>query len=646
MRAPTITLLLSLVSASCASSLERAEGARASEPVPSVRALLEVRAPQNPVLGRDGSLYVRDWVGGVNQVFRVDASGARTALTAFEDGASSFALSPDERRVLVSAARGGDEEDQVYLLEPAKDGTSSVAPLLSRAKTVFRPQVWQHDARSFVYAANDASPEDFHLARFEFDGPDGIAGRSTPILAASGSWSAQDATADGKRVLCARFVSESEVHAHELDVATGELVEIGPKTESGSTCNTACLGYAPGERVVLLESDAIDGRRRIWTHDLESGRASRPLAALEGCEVDEARLSDEHDLLAVVANEKGYGVLRVFRVPSFEEVVLPPMERGVVTLSDARDHAIVFTLSNARVPGVAYVVRVPADAKGGGAAKLERLAEPVADGVDLASLVVPELVSYRSFDGLEVPAFLYVPHGRARGERIPFVVHFHGGPEGQHRPGFDRTAQVLVSRGFGVLQPNVRGSTGYGRAYHRLDDREKRWDSVKDGVAGARWLVEQGYSSNGRIAAYGGSYGGFMSVASVIEGADVFGAGVDVVGIVNFETFLEQTAGYRRALREAEYGSLDDRAFLRSISPLARASEIRCPMLVAHGLNDPRVPVGEAMQLAVELQKRGLDPELYFFPDEGHGFQKLENRVLFHERLVRFLERTIAAKRQ
>src|SRR5690606_1621838 len=145
----------------------------------------------------------------------------------------------------------------------------------------------------------------------------------------------------------------------------------------------------------------------------------------------------------------------------------------------------------------------------------------------------------------------------------------------------------------------------------------------------------------GRVAAYGGSYGGFMASAVIIEGSDVFGASINVVGIVNFITFLEQTKDYRRKLREAEYGPLSDPEFLASISPLNRIDEIKCPMLIAHGLNDPRVPVGEAMQLAVGLQKRGYDPELLFFPDEGHGFAKLENRLLFAKRMVKFLQRTI-----
>ncbi|MBK7877878.1 MAG: S9 family peptidase [Planctomycetes bacterium] len=604
-----------------------------------VRALLEVRAPSNPVRGARGELYVRDWPDGVNQVWRLEPDGARTRLTSFTDGASSFLLSPDGARLLVSAANGGNEEDQVWLLGATRTNAASSAPepLLTRPRTVFKPQLWLRGSSSFLYVANDMSPEDFHLYRFDFEAPGSSRGASTKLSSAPGSWSAQDATAGAERVLCTRFVSESEAYAYELDARTGALAPIGPRPERGETCHTASLGYLPGERAALVESDALDGKKRVWMHDLETKRATRPLARLERYEVDETRLSDEHDLLAIVSNEGGYGVLHVFRLPGFEEVELPAMERGVVTLSDLRGGKLLFTLANAHTPGIAFELALPAE----GRAVLRPVTTAATGSVDLASLRAPELVAYRSFDGLEVPAFLYVPATRRADERIPFVVHFHGGPEGQHRPGFDRTVQALVAEGFGVLQPNVRGSTGYGRDYHRLDDREKRWNSVQDGVAAARWLVEQGYAEEGRIAAYGASYGGFMSVATVIEGEGLFGAGVDVVGIVNFETFLEQTAGYRRALREAEYGSLDDRGFLRSISPLLRADEIPCPMLIAHGLNDPRVPVGEAMQLATALQRRGEDPEQLYFTDEGHGFQKLENRALFTERMLRFLARTI-----
>jgi dipeptidyl aminopeptidase/acylaminoacyl peptidase len=251
-----------------------------------------------------------------------------------------------------------------------------------------------------------------------------------------------------------------------------------------------------------------------------------------------------------------------------------------------------------------------------------------------------------------------MPAGAGKGHPVPFVANYHGGPEGQHRPIFDKTVQYLVSQGFGVILPNVRGSSGYGRAYLMMDDYKKRWDSVKDGVAAAQWLVDQGYATPGKMATYGGSYGGFMSVACLVEdqqevdsGAHkqrLFGAGIDVVGIVNMKTFLEQTSGYRRKLREVEYGPLTDPDFLDSISSIKKVDKINVPMFIAHGFNDPRVPVGEAMQLSIALKEKAVRekkpenmPHLFIAPDEGHGFQKLNNRLYFAEYMAGFLKQTI-----
>src|SRR5690606_12474405 len=177
-------------------------------------------------------------------------------------------------------------------------------------------------------------------------------------------------------------------------------------------------------------------------------------------------------------------------------------------------------------------------------------------------------ITYPSYDCLEIPVFLYTPPGYKPGKPIPFVAMYHGGPEAQFRPSFSPLTQYLLASGFGIIQPNVRGSTGYGREFHMLDNYKNRWDSVRDGVEAVRWLISNGYTEPGRVAAYGGSYGGFMASAVIIEGSDVFGASINVVGIVNFITFLEQTKDYRRKLREAEYGPLSDPEFLASISPL------------------------------------------------------------------------------
>jgi len=248
-------------------------------------------------------------------------------------------------------------------------------------------------------------------------------------------------------------------------------------------------------------------------------------------------------------------------------------------------------------------------------------------------------VHYSSFDGEKIPAFLYLPKDYREGRKIPFLIQYHGGPEGQYRPSFNRSFQYFVSRGFGVLAPNVRGSSGYGKAFLEADNYKNRHKSVKDGIWAAKYLVDEGFSDQKRVAAWGGSYGGFMTMAVITEAPEYFGAACNIVGIVNFETFLEQTKDYRRKLREVEYGPLEDREFLKSISPIYKVDRIDMPLMLAHGLNDPRVPVGEAMQIAVALKKRGMPVEELYFADEGHGFAKEENRLLYMQVMAEFFER-------
>jgi len=240
---------------------------------------------------------------------------------------------------------------------------------------------------------------------------------------------------------------------------------------------------------------------------------------------------------------------------------------------------------------------------------------------------------------MKIPAFVYFPPTYKKGDKIPFLVQYHGGPESQYRPSFNRSFQYFLSRGFGVMAPNVRGSSGYGKAFIEADNYKNREKSVKDGIWAAKYLVDQGYTEKKKIAAWGGSYGGFMTMATITEAPDLFGAACNVVGVVNFKTFLEQTKDYRRALREAEYGPLTDLEFLKSISPIHKVDRIECPLMIAHGLNDPRVPVGEAMQIAVALKKRGRTVEELYFPDEGHGFAKEENRLLYFEQLALFFSK-------
>jgi dipeptidyl aminopeptidase/acylaminoacyl peptidase len=257
-------------------------------------------------------------------------------------------------------------------------------------------------------------------------------------------------------------------------------------------------------------------------------------------------------------------------------------------------------------------------------------------GIPPKTFRTPTLVRYPTFDDREVPALFYEPEGGGEPARTPVVVNVHGGPESQSRPLFAPVTQYFLGRGYGVFFPNVRGSTGYGKTYTHLDDVRLRMDSVRDLAHAAHWLQGRGYE---RVAVMGGSYGGFMVLAAMTEYPELWSAGVDIVGIANMVTFLENTGSYRRALREPEYGSLErDREFLESISPIHKAERISAPLMVIHGKNDPRVPVGEAEQIVERVKGNGGRVEYLLYEDEGHGLAKLKNRLDAYPKIAAFLD--------
>ena len=643
-------LILVAILAAVSWSSQPAVAADATGSKPTLNQFLKVRTPGAPTVLPDGSLLLRDWPDGVWQLYRVvpaDQAGTPSyapevarveKLTDFPDGLSGFSVSPDGRYALLNHATGGDENFRLTLLDLQSKATSLV---FDKRNVQANPSGWLRDGSGFFFSANDVSSRDFHVYRYDI-----ASKKTTSLVAKEGSWGARDASADGSRILVGRRVSASESHVYELEVASGKLTEITVAPKDG-TASCDAVAYMPGDKSVLMVSDLDGGRRRFYLKDLQSGAVKPCLQSLGDREIDNATEGTTREHLAVTVNEDGYSVLHLFTLPEFKPVRLPALERGVVGGLSLRGSTLSWTLNNARSPGQAYAITLGRS----GPSAPRQLTWTDRQGVDLASFPLPELVRYASFDGRMIPAFVYLPPGATKGTPLPFVVVYHGGPESQTRPTFNATYQYLLSRGFGVLMPNVRGSTGYGREFQMLDDYKKRWDSVRDGVAAADWLVKNGYATAGRIATYGGSYGGFMSVACIVEDQEavergdrkerLFGACVDIVGIVNMKTFLERTSDYRRKLREAEYGPLSDPEFLATVSSLHRVDKIQVPVFIGHGFNDPRVPVEEAMQFAAALRKNGQRPRMFIAPDEGHGFVKLDNRIYFGERVAAFLEETL-----
>ncbi len=595
-------------------------------PSTGIEPYIKMRWPGGAQLAPDGTLYFVYDPDGIRQLYKVAPGGKQkdaVRLTTFPDGIGGYDLSDDGKSVVLVAAVGGSEQNDLYFLDTA---AGKVEPLFVNPKDVVESPQWRRDSKAFAYRSNETSSADFHIYLYDLTSK-----QSKKIHQAEGSWSPADFNKDGTKLVVAKYTSASFSQLFEITLAGGEPREITPKGEEWSF---EPVGYNADETRFLVNTDYKGDLKQIHTIDLKTGALTPILTDLAGREIDWGGLNEDRTVLAVGVNEDGYAALHLRKAVDFSPMKGPQLAKGLVGNVQFRGNHMLYSLDNANTPGLIYKWDITKpDAPG------VVLTEADTQGIDVAKFRLPELVQYPSFDGTKIPAFVYLPADYQKGKKIPFLVQYHGGPEGQYRPSFNRSFQYFVSQGFGVMAPNVRGSSGYGKKFIEADNYKNREKSVKDGVWAAKYLIDQGYTDKKRIAAWGGSYGGFMTMAAITEAPEIFGAACNVVGIVNFQTFLEKTKDYRRKLREAEYGPLSDPDFLKSISPIYKSDKIDMPLMIAHGLNDPRVPINEAMQIAVALKKRGVDVEELYFPDEGHGFAKEENRLIYFKELAKFFEK-------
>ncbi|GJM25441.1 MAG: peptidase S9 family protein [Phycisphaerae bacterium] len=599
------------------------ETSRGADVTASMSQFIKISAPGSGDLAPDGTFYFIDDPDGVYQLFsRKSLADKAKALTTFEDGISGYSLSDDGAWMVIGASIGGDEQDDLYLMDTK---TEKIEPLLVDRESVFGSVVWRPDSKAFAYRANKESKNDFYVYVYDLE-----ARESKRVLDKEGYFYPADFSPDQSRLMVGKYNSSTYSQLFEVDLNKGTAREATPTDEQ---CSFSPQGYLADGKSFLVGTNYHGDLRTLRMLDLATGKLSKVASEFDQHELDGVAINHERTLAAVMLNEDGYRTVHLRTLPDFKPVDGPPCKKGIVGNVRLRGSDILYRVESSNDPGVMYKWSRanPKDAP-------VAMTEAELQGIDLASFSLPELIRYKSFDGLEVPAFLYTPKGYKKGSSIPFIVSYHGGPESQFRPGLVRSFQYFLSRGFGVIAPNVRGSSGYGKRYLEMDNYKKRMDSVRDGVQAAQWLVDNQYSKPRMIGAYGGSYGGFMVVATITQAPKLFGAACDVVGIVNFKTFLERTKAYRRKLREVEYGPLSDPDFLESISPIRLVDRIETPILIAHGRNDPRVPVYEAEQLHEALKKRNQDSELLIFEDEGHGFRKEENRVEFYQRLADFFE--------
>jgi dipeptidyl aminopeptidase/acylaminoacyl peptidase len=588
---------------------------------------LNVRGAGGASVGPDGERlsFLVDTTG-TNQVWSLSGPGEwPDQLTFYEERITFADWSPTRDELAFGKDEGGNERAQMFRV--AGDG-SEVVPLTDMPEAKHRWGGWDGDGDRFAFASNrrDEAVFDVYVQGRDERGDD-----AELVWEGDGWYAVAGWGPDDERLLLHEAHASFDHDVYLLDVDSGERTHL---TDHEGEVRYQGLNFGPdGDALYLvtdLDADTLYlARLDLDTHEIEVVEEGGDWN-LDGLELDE-----DTGRFVYSRNVDGYTELTVGELTgarSYETLAepdLPDGVRGGVDFGpDAEQFAITATArtDNANV----HVVDVESG-------EATRWTDASTAGIPRETFDEPDLVHFESFDGRDVPAFFTLPADAPEGE-TPVVVDIHGGPESQRRPSFHSLAQYYTDRGYAYFEPNVRGSSGYGREYTHLDDVRNRMDSVADIRAGVEWLHDHPAVDEDRLVAMGGSYGGFMVLAALTEYPDLWAAGVDIVGIANFVTFLENTGDWRRELREAEYGSLDeDREFLEEISPLNNVANIEAPLFVAHGENDPRVPVGEARQIAEEAAEH-VPVETLIFEDEGHGFTKLENRIEAYSAIADFLD--------
>jgi dipeptidyl aminopeptidase/acylaminoacyl peptidase len=592
--------------------------------VAALRDLLEMRTAVPADFSSDGRhVLVSSDLGGTSQLYltKLGGNGELVQVTDEAEPVAGFFL-PGSDRVLVQMDERGDEIEQLYVLDREK----GLEPLVVEPGFFHRTPTVSRDGSTLAYSTNRRNGVDWDVVVRD------LASGEEQVVYADGGWcQAAGFSPDGSLVAVLKLTPRSgDNDLYLVDVATGESFCAVPHDDASEVGPPAWL--PDGQGFVFATSVGRDTTgialydlaERTWAYVIEERWDLN-------CTIDDAGRT-----LFVDWNEDGYTRLELRDPETFEvrrEAELPG--RGVVgALTPSRDGSrLAYHYSSPLVAGDVWIC----DTETGRSERLTVSPSAVAD----ADLVEPELHRFESFDGESVPVYLY---RRPGGEPAPVVIMIHGGPEAQLRPIFSPLAQYFVTNGYAVAAPNVRGSTGYGKRYEHLDDVRKRLDSVRDLVSLHEWLATVPAADASKVVLYGGSYGGYMVLAGLAFHPGRWAAGIEIVGISSLVTFLENTAGWRRAFREREYGSLEhDRDFLLEASPLTRVEQIQAPLFIIHGANDPRVPVGEARQIHRSLTDRDVPCELLVYEDEGHGLKKLRNRLDAYPKAVGFLEQVLSA---
>ncbi len=586
--------------------------------------------------GDGDGIFVATRFGDVTQIHRVDMpGGARYQLTFDKEPVGGISRQPGGSKLVFTRDVGGSEFAQIFLFDP----DTGEAQMLTDGESRNGSAAWDRDGRRVAFASTrrDGASNDIWIMD-----PDEPGKASLAVEASDGSfWGPAEFSANGSKMLVTNYVSITDSRVHVVDLDSGDVALIAGG--DGDTSVNYAVGFDDdndgywlttnrgGEFVQLAWQPADGGELEIVTRDIPWN-------------VEGGTMSHDRKRAAFSVNENGRSALYLLDTSSRTYRRVDTIPTGLVGSIEFSpdDSRLGMTINTSTTPSDAFVLELGAGPLDYG--ELTRWTYSEVGGLDTSAFATPDLVTFPTFDEVDgkprqIPAWVYTPPGDGP---FPVVISIHGGPEAQSRPSFASTYQMWMDQlGVAVVVPNVRGSTGYGTSYTLLDNGKKREDSVRDIGALLDWIETQPNLDSDRVAVFGGSYGGYMVLASAVYFSDRLQAAVNIVGISNFVTFLENTQDYRRDLRRVEYGDERDpdmRAFLDNISPLNNVEKIDVPLFIVQGENDPRVPVTEAIQI-VEALREQASPVWYMNAlNEGHGYRKKENRDIYQQATVLFFE--------
>ncbi len=581
----------------------------------------------------DSKLLVHNNESGIYNLYEIDiSSGARKQLTtSAKESIFGNDFVPGTRHVIYTSDKGGDENDHLFLLKT--DGT--VRDLTPGAKEKASFYGWSRDGKYMYYGSNKRDQRFFDFYKMDTT-------NWTPVLIYKNNDGYDlGAISDNEQYLAlVQPVSTSSVNIFLLDQQHSQMKKLNADSVESSN---APLQFSTDNKSLYYATDEGSEYQYVMKYDIAAGTKLKFYSA--NWDVMYLYTSFNQKYRVVGVNEDGRNKLYIFDHTTGQPIDFPKIEDGdVQAVSISRtENKMRLTIGDSKSPTNIYVYDF-------GTKELKKLTNTLASDINADDLVAAEVVRYKSFDGLEIPAIYYKPLQASATSKVPALVWVHGGPGDQSRVGYSALIQYLVNHGYAILAVNNRGSSGYGKTFFKMDNRNHGDKDLKDCIWGKKYLSSLPYIDSSKIGILGGSYGGYMTLAALSFHPDEFKVGVDLFGVTNWLRTLKEIPPYWESFRKALYDEIGDPGTadtirLKEYSPLLHASNIKKPLMVLQGANDPRVLQIESDEIVAAVRKNGVPVEYMVFPDEGHGFLKKENQIKGYGQVLQFLDQHLKGEK-